>query len=260
MEGSCRDVILCKGEKGGNEGQDAYIEVFEGAGYNCQILSTLTFSFVNSQRLRDCLDTPQLYSGLIFTSQRSVEAIKHCTSNNPLKDSWKDLPTYCVGPTTENLAKNTLDLPNCMGSQSGNAQELVKFIISRHKNRDRHLLYPCSSIARETVQQLLEEAQIPIEKIIAYETLPSESLENDLLNIIKESQIVVFFSPSNVKNVMSIAEKNNLTSRIKPVAIGPVTAEAIRERGLRICATAAKPDPQAVLKSIQDAQIGIVDQ
>ncbi|XP_015112155.1 uroporphyrinogen-III synthase [Diachasma alloeum] len=259
MEGICKDVILCKGEKAANEGQDSYVKVFEGAGYSCQVLSTLSFSFVNAQKLRDRLETPESYSGLIFTSQRSVEAIKHCLADNPLSPPWRELPAYCVGPATENLAKNALDLANCVGSRSGNAQELAKFIISRHTNRDQPLLYPCSGIARETVQQMLEEAQISVEKITAYETLPSETLEDDLLDIVKESQIVVFFSPSNVKNVIAIAEKNNLTGGMRPVAIGPVTAEAIEDRGLRIYATAAKPDPQALLKSVQDAEIGIID-
>lgn len=191
-----------------------------------------------------------------MTSQRSVEALKNAITNEPLKDSWKKLPAYCVGPATENLGRNTINLCNCLGSQSGNAQELAKFVISDHKQGDKPLLYPCSDIARETIQQMLEEAQISLEKIIAYETHPSETLEDDLLMIMKDSpQIVVFFSPSIVKNVMTIAEKHNLTSKIKPVAIGPVTAEALKDFGLKIYAIAAKPESGALLESIQNAQI-----
>ncbi|XP_011314418.1 uroporphyrinogen-III synthase [Fopius arisanus] len=258
MERICRDVVLCKGEKGLTEGQDSYATAFEGAGYSCQVLTAISFSFVNTQKLRDCLETPESYSGLILTSQRAVEAIKKSISENPLKTLWKELPVYCVGPATENLVRNTLDLPNCMGSESGNAQELAKFIISHHNRDNKSLLYPCSGIARETIQRMLEEAEISVEKITAYETRPSETLENDLLDIMKVSpQIAVFFSPSTAKNVMAIAGKHNLIARIKAVAIGPVTAEALKELGLRIYATAAKPDSQALLKSIEEAQIEI---
>lgn len=65
MEQICKNVILCKGEKGVNEGHDSYISVFEGAGYSCQILPTLSFSFVNTRTLQKILQTPELYSGNI---------------------------------------------------------------------------------------------------------------------------------------------------------------------------------------------------
>lgn len=163
------------------------------------------------------------------------------------------MPGYCVGPATELLAKNCLKLDNYFGAQCGNAQDLAKYILEIPNDIVKPLLYPCSAIARDTVQQILENGGIKIEKLIVYETLPAENLKDNLLNIIcDQPQIFVFFSPSIVEYIINTAKKNSLSLKnIKAVAIGPVTAEALFKAGLSVYATAAKPVPQALLEAIK---------
>lgn len=122
-----------------------------------------------------------------------------------------------------------------------------------HKNNNKPILYPCSAIARDTIQLVLENEGIAFDKIISYNTLPSETLENDLLNIVNDTeQIFIFFSPSIVKFIMSIAEKHNLIKNMKFVAIGEVTGETLKQYGVEIHAIAEKPEPESLLQSIQN--------
>ncbi|GAB1865861.1 uroporphyrinogen-III synthase [Camponotus japonicus] len=96
-----------------------YIKTLESAGYTCEYLQTLQFEFVNISELRACLSTADKYSGLILTSPRTVEAISLVVKKDVnILYSWQQIPVYCIGPTTDSLARNQLNLQHCIGSES----------------------------------------------------------------------------------------------------------------------------------------------
>lgn len=192
--------------------------------------------------------------GFVFTSPRAVEAIHRAIKEDEnLADFWKKCPAYCIGPSTESTAKNLLKLENCLGSNCGNSQDLAKLITQVHKKKNKPILYPCSAIARDTIQLILENEEITFEKIVSYDTLPSETLERDLLNIASDTeQIFIFFSPSIVKFIMTIAEKHNLIKNMKFVGIGDVTGEALKQFGVKIHGISEKPEPEALLQIIKN--------
>ena len=162
-----------------------------------------------------------------------------------------------MGPATTSLAEKILSLKNCLGSDCGNSTSLSNFIVDKNTSRDtKPLLYPCSAIARDTIQRVLTEHDISIEKLIVYDTLPSETLENDLTRIfIETGQIFVFFSPSAVQFILKAAKQLNLLMHIRAVAIGPATADAIVKAGMFLYAVSSKPEPNALLEAIQSAEL-----
>jgi len=247
---------LCKGTVDSNDTRNEYIDIFRANGINCKLLPTLRFEFVNLQRLTNSLLLPSSYSGLILTSRRSVEAIDIALANeenNDLAEVWKNSPAYCVGPATASLARSKLKLRNRLGSECGNATDLSNYIVEQRSEDTRPLLYPCSSIVRDTIERILGTNEINVEKIQVYNTLPIETLESDLEGTIDDSaEIFVFFSPSAVEYTLNaVKHRKELLGKIRAVAIGPATADAIVKSGLTVHAVSSRPEPRALLEAIQ---------
>lgn len=279
-------VILCRGLSEKSDSQEAYVKTLKTAGYLCDCLPTLCFEFVNITELRSCLLSPSLYYGnnivnwmpflksdlsslintfigLILTSRRAAEAIGlSAKENDSILHPWRTLPVYCVGPATESFAKSHLGSENCFGKETGNAKELAELLIVSVPKRSKPLLYPCSEIGRETIEKILNENDIKIHKIVAYKTLPTETLERDLSKFMDDrSKIFVFFSPSTVEHVVALLkEKSYNMNNVKAVAIGPVTGQALLNAGLNIFATANKPDPMSLLDAISNAEKSELDE
>lgn len=169
---------------------------------------------------------------------------------------WEQMPAYCIGPATNSLARSQLNLQNCMGSESGNSKQLAKKIVLDIKTDSKPLLYPCSEIARDTISYIVEDNGIPIEKIIVYKTLMSETLEQELPKMLEKSpSIFVFFSPSTVEYIEVQLKKNFYNVKdIKAVAIGPVTRDALINSSFNVYATADKPEPAALMHAITVAE------
>ena len=72
--------------------------------------------------------------GLILTSPRSVTAIK--LAESPSLDSWRKLPTFCIGQSTETIARNQLGLEQISGTDSGNSKNLANYILSNLEKVD----------------------------------------------------------------------------------------------------------------------------
>ncbi|XP_054011737.1 uroporphyrinogen-III synthase [Hylaeus anthracinus] len=250
-------VVLCRGLSEKNDSQEAYVKTLKTAGYACNYLPTLRFEFVNSPDLRACLLSPYSYHGLILTSRRAAEAIVLASEeDDSILPPWSKLPVYCVGPATESFAKSHLSSEHCFGKEAGNAKELAEQIVASVTKGSKPLLYPCSEIGRETIEKTLNENDIQVSKIVVYRTLPSETLEQDLLKFIDNlPRIFVFFSPSTVEHIVALLKKKSYDmSMIKAVAIGPVTRQALFDAGLDSFATASKPDPVSLLEAISNAE------
>ncbi|KOC64797.1 Uroporphyrinogen-III synthase [Habropoda laboriosa] len=250
-------VVLCRGSSEKTDSQEAYVKTLKTAGYLCDFLPTLCFEFVNTSELRACLLSSSSYYGLILTSRRAVEAIGLASGeDNEILHPWRTLPVYCVGPATESFAKSHLGSENCIGKEAGNAKELSELLVASVSKESKPLLYPCSDIGRETIEKTLSGNDIKVRKIVAYKTLPSQTLESDLSKLMDNvPKIFVFFSPSTVEHVIAILKKKSYEmSNVKAVAIGPVTRQALVDSGLEVSATASKPDPMSLLEAINDAE------
>ncbi|XP_029045510.1 uroporphyrinogen-III synthase [Osmia bicornis bicornis] len=251
-----KSVVLCRGLSEKNDSQEAYVKTLKTAGYVCDCLPTLCFEFINGFELQACLLSPLSYHGMILTSRRAAEAIGLVSKDDNVLHPWKSLPVYCVGTATESFAKSHLGSENCFGSQTGNSKELAELLVASIAKKSKPLLYPCSEIGRETIEKTLNENDISVHKIIAYRTLPSKTLEQDLLKFLDNSpKIFVFFSPSTVEHIIASLRKISYNMcNIKAVAIGPVTRQALFDAEIEVYATASKPDPASLLEAISNAE------
>lgn len=234
--------------------------VLEDIGIDVTTLPAISFQFKNLDKLRECLENPAAYSGLILTSVRTVEAIvKTGTDLEP----WKDKRNYCVGQTTLNKVESDLGSGWTMagGGETGNADLLSDLILSdlSRTPTDLPFLFPCSNLALGTLVNRLTTAGYKIQDVEVYETVKHEDLDERVQKMsLATIDYILFFSPSTVQYFMESVRKAGLTDllhkeSLKLIAIGPSTSQEMQNQGLSIFATLSKPNIESLVNAIQVA-------
>lgn len=247
-------VVLFQGDSAVKENK--YTKLLEKENIKARIIPPLSFNFINEEKLLECLCNHDSYSGIIFTSTRTVTAVSLSLLklNETYVEQWKKKTNFSVGKATGDHAISVLNL-DTHGTDSGNSENLCELIIKMYSHVEKPLLFPCSSIRKDTIPTVLSEKNIPLEEVVCYETIPNEHLENFWQRLISEEglpNILVFFSPSGVQSCVDIVKgsykKLNLP---KFIAIGPSTQEALSEAGI-LCKVAERPSPESVMNVIKD--------
>lgn len=245
-------VLLLKAEKS-EETEDKYEAMLTKAGFDVKHVRTLEFQFKNLEELKEKLFKPDSYSGIIFTTPRSVQATCKALNNENLNKRWMLKNNYVVGEATYQHALNDCDL-NCKGKESGNAKKLADIIINDKNDITEPLLFPCGNLKTDTLTNELFEEGIDTDTVIVYETVPSRTLEHDFIDITSNytdiPEYFVYFSPSGVEFTFNIIQKLSVLDSIKFIAIGPTTEMALKSKSLKVNAVALKPTPHDLLDTI----------
>ncbi|XP_019626043.1 PREDICTED: uroporphyrinogen-III synthase-like [Branchiostoma belcheri] len=249
-------VILLLREPREGKGSDPYEQEFSAAGLQVKSIEVLSFEFCNLPELRSLLKKPEEFSGMVFTSQRSVEAVRRCLQDEDqsLPGDWMSKTTFVVGTATAAAARSLGLTPS--GEECGTATQLADLITQKFPTNGKALLFPCGFMRRETLPMALSAANIPLTELRVYQTIAHPDIEKRLQAYINEQgvpEFLVFFSPSGVKFSQPALQKlaANDLSKIKIAAIGPTTAEALTSAGLSVACTAEKPNPESLLAAIQ---------
>ncbi|CAH1784529.1 unnamed protein product, partial [Owenia fusiformis] len=206
-------VVLFKAAK---DGTDQYVQELEAIGLNAVCIPVLRFTMRNLEILERALKCPELYSGMILTSQRAVESIQVLIQanvedwNSTYRERWRSLPVFVVGGATcdaaEKLGFST------QGRDSGNSEALLTIIMTGLKDKSKPLLFPCGNLRKETIPKSLTEAGIPFKDVCVYETTADPNIESRLSALLQEQDIpdfMVFYSPSGVTYTHDIFNKLN---------------------------------------------------
>ncbi|KAG9501412.1 hypothetical protein J7337_007100 [Fusarium musae] len=176
------------------------------------------------------------YGGLIFTSQRAVEAFvklvkdrKSDDTPNPEDEtSWphlQNIPVYSVGPaTTRALAAVPQEPPlQVFGSHTGNGAALAPFILAHYygwyRDQKRATLPPILFLVGETRRDIIpktlqdgalpDEERIRVTETVVYGTGVMESFPVDLRRILGETRNdpmrwIVVFSPTGCDSMLRV--------------------------------------------------------
>jgi len=122
----------------------------------------------------------------------------------------------------------------------------------------RRVLLPRSDKADRELPEALRKVGAEVVDLIAYHTLETQTEENKLPDIVRQGEMdaIVFYSPSAVHRFLDIlrSEQTEMAKRKTLfVAIGPVTAAALRESGVKRIAQAADTATGAVLEALSGA-------
>ena len=245
-------VVLFKSE---SDGPDKFVKVLEDNNFAAPIsINCLDFRFKNLDLLKERLKTPDEYEGIIFTSPRAVHGVAEIVKDeSEITNSWNVKSNFCVGESTSELSQRLLKL-SPLGKESGNAQNLATFIISRYEAKapTKSFLFPSGNLKQDILEKSLKDRNLELEALEIYETCQHPTLDKSIEDLnLNKVDFFVFFSPSGIKFSHPLLVKHQIDlENIKLIAIGPSTKKAIEELGLKCHQTCTKPSPESLIEAL----------
>jgi len=120
------------------------------------------------------------------------------------------------------------------------------------------VLIPHANLAKKDLARELEKLGLVVDDIVFYETIPDESCKEKVCHLLTTGQIdiVTFTSPSTVRNFLALLEGLNwkeLLNSVTVAVIGPVTAKAALQLGLKVDITAKEYSIPGLMKEMVKA-------
>jgi len=271
--------MLFKSTPEDSDKPDKFHTALSSEGYSVDTIPVITFKFCNLHFLEERLKDPSKYTGIVFTSQRCIQAIQNCVLqesckpewDSHLREVWSRKRIFCVGPATtekalELFAPPSSDTPNIQNAckvETGNeatAESLANRIVEvLDESSEKHLavLYPCGNLKRDALQNILTEGGVETHPLIVYETVENPDLKLILeskSNVLSDFTPFVFFSPSGINSTLPYWKPQICNGKRSLVALGPTTKAAILQipdvDESNVCQCEA-PTPQALIKLLK---------
>lgn len=132
-----------------------------------------------------------------------------------------------IGPATAEAIRNRGIMPEIVAEHF--VAESLFDKMKTYVNGDDKVLVPRSKDARPYLVEALRSVGCSVDEVFTYETLCGK-LRSD--NEIKDVDLVVFTSPSTVKNMITMVGLETIKSK-KALAIGPITEKALIDNGIK---------------------------
>lgn len=195
------------------------------------------------------------FDWLILTSAQTVRALIQRTVDLELPIAKTDsrLRVACVGPVTAEAARKA-SLPVEYVAMTHHGVALANELGSRVQGAK--VLLPRSDRANPDLPEALKRHGAQVTEVIAYFTLrPAEVDQGALKRIAEgESDAVLFFSPSAVQHFKELVGAEGmrlLPDKLAILAVGPVTANALREAGVLHFAVAPDTNVASVIEALE---------
>lgn len=169
--------------------------------------------------LNNYLSKLKEYEYIIFTSQNSANIFFDFLIENKYDIRNIKAKLMAIGGATEK-SLNQRGL-TCIKGEDWTGEGLLREIKKEVKKGDK-VLIPGSFLAKETIFEGLKEMDILVDKVDTYEPIIPNNINK---NSFKEVDIVIFTSPSTVKNMISIF--GDEIKEKKCIAIGPITQKEL---------------------------------
>jgi len=204
------------------------------------LLPTVCFASADdSSVLDDALREISGFDWLLLTSQNAVRFFcQRCRERgiSPQDFSSSKLRIGAVGIATAQAAEQELMRVDYVAKgQTGEsfARELNAELVGRR------VLLPRSDRADERLPKALRDAGAIVTEAITYRNMPPPSFDSQIVGRVRRAEVdaIVLASPSafhNLRDLFDAAELVKLSKRIEFVVIGPTTARALHESGVRV--------------------------
>ena len=194
------------------------------------------------------------FNWIIFTSENAVAAVAgRCSTIGKKINSFMGTQVAAVGPATALAAKNAgFRVDHVAETHTGVALAWEL----KEKLRGMRVFLPRSDRANPDLPATLRQNGAQVIEAIAYRTLPPDRIDEETLRSISagNADALLFFSPSAVDNFERLAGKSSLKTlgpRTVILAVGPVTASALRQTGAQNIVLAEDTTASAMAQSLQ---------
>jgi uroporphyrinogen III methyltransferase/synthase len=210
----------------------------------------------NSGPLDRALGELSAFDWVLFTSQNAVRFF-----SRRIEQLGVGMPTQhiaALGPATAEVARQqgfSVDYVATHHTAHGLASELQASV------KGRRVLLPHSDRADDQIAKSLREVGAEVADVVAYRTVAPGALDQAVLDRIRggEVDVTVFASPSafhNLAGFLGVGTLVKLAETVQFAAIGPTTARAMRESGVRVHIEAEEASAaglaDAIVKHYQD--------
>lgn len=188
------------------------------------------------------------FDWIAFTSQNAARFFSRRARElnlAPLDLSASGPKVAALGTTTAEVARTEGLPPDFIAAAARSGTEFVAAFASRA--RGAKVLLPASDQAGDRIAQSLRTVGADVTSVVAYRTCMPESLDSDTVARIRRggADLIFFGSPSAVRNFVEMVDKDTLdwlmeNSRFG--AIGPTTAQAIRDAGIKVGFESPQPN------------------
>ncbi len=186
------------------------------------------------------------YSSVIFTSRNAIEHYFRLLEELRLKISEKTKYICRNEAIALYLQKYTQYRKRKVFFGNGSMSKMIEIINKQQEKSEGAYLLPCSDVRDQGTIDLLTEAGIDFTEAIMFKTVISDL--SDLRDI--KYDILVFFSPSGIASLFqNFPDFEQGETRI--AVFGNKTAEAVRERNLRIDIMAPTPEHPSMVSAIK---------
>lgn len=181
------------------------------------------------------------YDWIVFTSINGVEAFMRRLKAGPGDvRELKGVKVVAIGPITgQHLAFHGVKAE--LEPEESRAEAIVQALRERGQLQGKKFLLPRADIAREVLGDELRKAGAEVTEVTAYKTVLAEierEGDPDIYRMLLEKRIdvVTFTSASTVRNFAKVFGAEQATDLLRTTAvasIGPVTAEAAEQYGIK---------------------------
>ncbi|HSF98342.1 MAG TPA: bifunctional uroporphyrinogen-III C-methyltransferase/uroporphyrinogen-III synthase [Ornithinibacter sp.] len=195
------------------------------------------------------------YEWVGFTSVNAVRAIREKFDEFGLDArSFAGLRVAAVGGVTAQALRDWGITPDLVPTREQSAQGLLEVWPAFDPDIDpiARVFLPRADIATETLVAGLQEIGWEVDDVTAYRTVRAAPPAASVRDAIKNGSFdaVLFTSSSTVRNLVGIAGKPHPTTVV--ACIGPATAKAAEELGLRVDVLAPEANADALVDALAD--------
>jgi uroporphyrinogen-III synthase len=231
------------------------IVALEKLGAEVSLLPMLSFAPPYEwQQLDEQLRRLDFFDAILFLSKNAVHYICGRCAQLGIGCEMVQANHFiaAVGPATSQALEEKGIRANYV-AQKGTGESLAREL--KQSLAGRRVLLPRSDRGDQRLANAMHDIGAKVTEVIAYRTIEPAAIDSDILLRIGRSEVdaVVFASPSAVLNfaaVMGEAEISTMSARVSFVAIGPTTANAIRDSGARVEIEAEEPSSSGIVKAL----------
>jgi uroporphyrinogen III methyltransferase/synthase len=175
------------------------------------------------------------YDALLFTSANAVRAVAERARLRGLSLGAFEGRVFCVGPRTAEAARAAGLCVEALPERN-DAEGLAAQIAARRLPAGQRYLLPRAEEGREILPERLREGGAVVDAVAVYRTVPAAVDAEALCGRLARGEIgaLTFTSPSTVRSFAGLldAPAREAIRSCLVAAIGPVTAQALRRRGI----------------------------
>ncbi len=244
------------------QAKDELVSSLESYGAIVFYCPTIEIVEPESYELLDkALSTLTKYDWVIFTSRNAVEAfLARLEKAGKSINEFENIKVLAVGSATaKSLEKANIKVS--LVPEKFNAEGALASLQNYYPNKELlakcHFLFPRAAVGRDILPVELEKLGAKVDLITAYQTRTPLGAKDELLNIFANNQIdlVTFTSPSTIINLSELVAPELLTNLLKNTAIaciGPVSAKAAEDFGLKVAVCPTQSTALSFAQAIKD--------